>query len=50
MTKTVLIVDDNEHLRDILASVLRSSGYEISQAATGVEAIEKAISTSPHLI
>jgi CheY-like chemotaxis protein len=50
MTRNVLIVDDNEHLRDILAAILHSSGYEISKAASGIEAIEKALSARPHLI
>ena len=50
MAKIVLIVDDNEHLRQILASILRFSGYEISEAATGAEAIEKAFSSQPSLI
>ena len=50
MTKKVLIVDDNEHLRQILGSILRFSGYEISEAATGTQAIEKAVSAKPNLI
>jgi len=50
MTKKVLIVDDNEHLRQLLASILRFSGYAISEAATGTQAIEKAVSAKPHLI
>jgi CheY-like chemotaxis protein len=39
MAKSVLIVEDNEHLRHILASILRFS-----------EAIEKAASAQPRLI
>ena len=50
MTKTVLIVDDNEHLRRILASILGASGYEVVEAGTGSQAIEKAISAKPSLI
>jgi CheY-like chemotaxis protein len=50
MAKKILIVDDNEHLRQILASILQFSGYEISEAATGTQAIEKADSTQPSLI
>ena len=50
MAKNVLIVDDNEHLRQILASVLRNFGYEVSEAATGDQAIASAISLNPHLI
>ncbi len=50
MAKKILIVDDNEHLRTILASILKFSGYEISEAATGTQAIEKAVSAKPNLI
>jgi len=50
MPKSVLIVDDNEHLREIFSSILRFSGYKIVEAASGTEAIEKAASAQPHLI
>ena len=50
MAKIVLIVDDDEHLREILATMLRFSGYEIAQAATGAEAVNKAVSLKPDLI
>ena len=50
MVKRVLIVDDNEHLRVILASILRFSGYEILEADSGTQAIEKALSAKPNLI
>jgi CheY-like chemotaxis protein len=50
MAKRILIVDDNEHLRQILSSILRFSGYEISEAGTGTQAIEKAVSAKPNLI
>ena len=50
MTKTVLIVDDNEHLREILASILRYSGYETVEAGTGTQAIQKAAAAHPSLI
>jgi CheY-like chemotaxis protein len=46
----VLIVDDNEHLRKILSSILRFSGYDIVEAKSGGEAIEKAASAQPGLI
>lgn len=50
MPKTVLIVDDNKHLREIYSSVLRSSRYEIIEAENGADAIEKAASAQPHVI
>jgi len=50
MPKSVLIVDDNEHLRKIYSSILCSSGYEIVEAENGADAIEKAASAQPHVI
>ena len=50
MGKSVLIVDDNDHLRQILASILRFSGYQVSEAVSGIEAIDKAVLVKPSLI
>jgi CheY-like chemotaxis protein len=50
MGKTVLIVEDNEHLRQMLASILRFSGYAILEASSGTQAIEKAAAAKPNLI
>jgi|SRR6266496_4148520 CheY-like chemotaxis protein len=50
MPKSVLIVDDNDYLREIFSSILRFSGYEIVEAESGAEAIEKAAAAKPHLI
>jgi CheY-like chemotaxis protein len=50
MAKTVLIVDDNYHLRQILGSVLRQNGFGIVEAGSGSEAIQKAISEKPDVI
>jgi CheY-like chemotaxis protein len=50
MTRNILIVDDNQHLRELLVTMLRFSGYEISQAASGSEALQKAVSARPNVI
>ncbi len=50
MTKSILIIDDNEDLRKLLAWLLQPRGYETLQAATGREGIEKAIAAQPSLI
>ena len=50
MLKRILLVEDDKYLLDILASILRSSGYDIVKAKSGSEAIEKAASAQPGLI
>jgi CheY-like chemotaxis protein len=50
MTKSILIVDDNENLRKLLVWFLQPRGYETLQAATGKEAIQVAIAAQPNLI
>jgi two-component system cell cycle response regulator DivK len=50
MPKKVLIVEDNRYLREILASILHSSGYVIVEAATGLQGIEIALAEQPTLI
>jgi CheY-like chemotaxis protein len=48
--KHVLIVDDNPDLRRMLGDLLERRGYTISVAATGKEAIQRAISAKPDLV
>jgi CheY-like chemotaxis protein len=50
MPKKVLIVEDNRYLREILASILHSSGYVIMEAATGLQGVEIALAEQPTLI
>ncbi|HXQ34842.1 MAG TPA: response regulator [Anaerolineales bacterium] len=47
---SILIADDNEDLRKVLAWLLQPRGYETLLAATGKEAIGKAIVAQPSLI
>jgi CheY-like chemotaxis protein len=46
----ILVVEDHAELRRMLATALRLSGYEISEATSGTEAIEKAACARPSLI
>ena len=47
----ILVVDDSDDVRSFLVLLLeRSGGYETLEAATGEEAVEKAISRKPDLI
>ena len=49
--KRILIVDDSDDSRSILGVILhRSWGYETIEAATGTEAVQKAIAEKPDLI
>lgn len=50
MEKTILVVDDNVHLRRILTTTLEFFGYHVLTAENGVEAVTKAISGEPELI
>ena len=50
MAAVILIVDDNDRLRGVLAQVLHSHGYDTLEAATASEAITKASSLRPNLV
>lgn len=43
MAKKILVVDDDQFIRESLSKVLRAEGYEIALAETGQEAVEKLI-------
>ena len=46
----VLIVDDNDDSREILALILSMHGFDIVQAADGIEALEQAHAQGPAAI
>jgi DNA-binding response OmpR family regulator len=48
--KKILIVDDDKELRAHLADILGGAGYEVDAAASGPEAIERAIDTDFDLV
>jgi len=50
MTKNILVVEDNDDLRQIFASIIRFSGYQILEARSGSEAIEKVAFAKPNLV
>lgn len=47
---TILIVDDEEDMRSMIAEMLNKEGFTLLQAANGLEALEKAKSENPDLI
>lgn len=48
--KTVLIVDDDDSIRDLLEFIVRKEGFRVEKAADGEEALEKARSLLPDLM
>ena len=50
MSRRILIVDDEDDIREFIGYNLRREGYDISTASNGKEAVEVARTTQPHLI
>ena len=48
--KTILVVDDEEPIRDVLYYNLKKEGYNIIQAADGVTAVDMALEQKPDLM
>jgi len=48
--RTILIADDEPHIRHIVADKLRANGYTVVEARDGEEALELAIAEPPHLL
>ena len=47
---TILLIEDNEHLRRNIAQILTIEGYRVLSAAHGAEAVEQWRATRPDLI
>ena len=50
MSKNILVVDDDDEIRDLLEFDLQQSGYNIDTAKSGLEGLEKALSNHYDLI
>ena len=50
MGNKILVVDDEPHLVEVMASRLRANQYEVVTAITGRDGIEKAREEKPNLI
>jgi len=48
--KTVLVVDDEEDVREFLGDVLEDAGFRVEKACDGVEALEKVKAHPPDFI
>ncbi|MEO5358479.1 MAG: response regulator [Nitrospirae bacterium YQR-1] len=49
-SKTILVVDDEESIRELLRQELQSTGYSVETAKNGMEAIKSVKERRPHLI
>lgn len=50
MSARILVVDDDDEIRAMLDSTLRFSGFEVTQASTGADAIAALASTPPDVV
>ncbi|MBI2761529.1 MAG: response regulator transcription factor [Chloroflexi bacterium] len=50
MSRTILVVDDERNIVDLVKMYLRKEGFEIETASNGREAIEKARAIQPSLV
>lgn len=50
MAKTILIIEDDKFLRELIAQKLIKEGYEVSEAVDGEEGIKKVKDEKPTLI
>ncbi len=46
----ILVVDDNETARYTKARILRESGYDVREAASGTEALRAVLEQAPRLV
>jgi two-component system, cell cycle response regulator DivK len=49
-SKKILLVEDNNEVRELLALFMTRLGYKVFEAATGLEAIDLASTVQPNLI
>lgn len=50
MSRSILLVDDEEQTRDLLRLMLKRDGYEVFEAEDGYEALEKVKTLLPDLV
>jgi two-component system cell cycle response regulator DivK len=50
MSKRILVIEDQNDLRDVLRTLLTGSGYAVTEASDGQGGVEKARSDPPDLI
>jgi two-component system alkaline phosphatase synthesis response regulator PhoP len=50
MRHSILVVEDEQTIRELLAELLSIEGYDVVSASNGLEAIRLAARKSPHLV
>ena len=50
MSKKILVVDDEENIRELVSAVLARAGFEVETASDGAECIEKLKTLKPNLV
>ena len=50
MAKTILVVDDDADIRELIGFNLHQAGFKVETAENGIRGIEKAIKILPELI
>src|ERR1044072_3155555 len=48
--QTILVIDDDENLRDTIAVMLEQEGFRAVMAGDGKTGFEKAVTLKPHLL
>ncbi len=43
----ILVVDDDEHIRELVQEILTLEGYQVDQAANGAEALARLLTAPP---
>ncbi|WP_432811537.1 response regulator [Pantanalinema sp. GBBB05] len=49
-TKTILVVDDDQNIRELLRQELEAEGYDVQEASNGMDALAQVKTTKPDLI
>jgi CheY-like chemotaxis protein len=50
MSNKILVIDDNDEVRDMLHDLLKFKGYDVETAETGTAGLEKLTQVTPDLI
>lgn len=50
MKREILLVEDDNDIRETLGEVLEEEGYHVTMASNGIEALERLEHTAPNLI